>query len=209
MKPSNNDEMRVQKFLSRAGLCSRRSAESWMQQGRVKINGEVCRELGTKIDPARDRVEVDGKPVSSPESHIYILLNKPQGYITSMHDPEGRPIITDLLPQNMPRIWPVGRLDWNSEGIILLTNDGKLTHLLTHPSHLVPKHYAVKVQGRLEQESPDLTTLIHGVDLEMKSSRTRRLCRSRRWIETPGLRSSFRKAATDRFDACSRRSTIL
>lgn len=158
-------EMRLQKYLSRAGLCSRRTAETWMQEGRVKVNGDACRELGTKVDSIKDRIEVDGKIVNLPSNNIYILLNKPQGYITSMHDPEGRPIITDLLPQNMPRVWPVGRLDWNSEGIILLTNDGKLTHLLTHPTHLVPKHYAVKVQGRLEQQDAKLTQLINGVDL--------------------------------------------
>ena len=158
-------EMRLQKYLSRAGLCSRRTAEVWMQEGRVKVNGHICTELGTKIDAIKDRIEVDGRQVSLPQNNIYILLNKPQGYITSMHDPEGRPIITDLLPKNMPRVWPVGRLDWNSEGIILLTNDGKLTHLLTHPTHLVPKHYAVKVQGHLEQEDTKLTTLINGVDL--------------------------------------------
>lgn len=159
-------EMRVQKYLSRAGLCSRRTAEGWMLEGRVKINNEICRELGTKIDPERDRIEVDGRLINLPETHVYILLNKPQGYITSMHDPEGRPIITDLLPKNMPRVWPVGRLDWNSEGLILLTNDGKLTHLLTHPTHHVPKHYAVKIQGRLESDDPKLKQLMEGVDIE-------------------------------------------
>lgn len=142
-------------------------------EGRVKINHEVCRELGTKIDPDKDRIEVDGRLINLPETHVYILLNKPQGYITSMHDPEGRPIITDLLPQNMPRIWPVGRLDWNSEGLILLTNDGKLTHLLTHPTHHVPKHYAVKVQGRLESDDPKLKQLMEGVEIDEDGEPTR------------------------------------
>ena len=162
---SNPNEMRLQKFLSSAGVCSRRTAEQWMLEGRVKVNGATCRELGIKVDPNRDTVEVDGSTVSLPSSHIYILLNKPAGHITSLSDPEGRPVVTDLLPANMPRVWPVGRLDWNTEGILLMTNDGKLTNLLTHPSHDVPKHYAVKVHGLLAPDSPQLEQLREGVDI--------------------------------------------
>lgn len=157
--------MRVQKFLSQAGVCSRRTAEEWMAAGRVKVNGVVCTELGAKVEPEKDRVEVDGKIIKIKESFIYILMNKPPGYITSLEDPEGRPVVTDLLPANMPRLWPVGRLDWNSEGLLLLTNDGALTHLLTHPEHHVNKRYAVKVQGTLEKDAPVLDQLREGLDI--------------------------------------------
>ncbi len=158
-------DIRVQKYLSQAGLCSRRTAEEWMLEGRVKVNNTICRLLGTKIDPLVDKIEVDGKLVVPPESHVYLLLNKPQGYITSLHDPEGRPVITDLLPPRLPRVWPVGRLDWNSEGLILLTNDGKLTNLLTHPSQHLTKRYAVKIQGVLAEDSPLLEQLRAGLDI--------------------------------------------
>ena len=157
--------MRVQKFLSKAGVCSRRTGEEWMLQGRVVVNGEPCTELGSKVDPDSDRVEVDGRVVELPDNYIYILMNKPANVITSMEDPEGRDVIVDLLPEKMPRIWPVGRLDWDSEGVILLTNDGKLTHLLTHPSHDVTKEYAVKVQGLLREDSPQLERLREGIDI--------------------------------------------
>ncbi|MFU8804073.1 MAG: pseudouridine synthase [Bradymonadaceae bacterium] len=161
-----SDEMRIQKFLSSAGVSSRRKAEDLMTEGRVKVNGKVCTELGTKVDPSKDRVEVDGKAVTLPESMIYIAMNKPANYISSLSDPEGRPIVTDLLPQNMPRLWPVGRLDWDSEGLLLMTNDGKLTNLLTHPSHDVSKTYAVKVVGLLTNQSPELIQLREGIELD-------------------------------------------
>lgn len=161
----SNEIMRVQKFLSTAGVCSRRAAERYMEQGRVKVNGKVCHELGTKVKPGKDKVEVDNKLVTMPSSHVYILMNKPGQMITSLHDPEGRAVVTDLLPKNMPRIWPVGRLDWDSEGVLLLTNDGKLTNLLTHPSHDVDKEYAVKVQGIIEPDNELLETLRNGVDI--------------------------------------------
>lgn len=158
--------MRVQKFLSKAGVCSRRKAEEHMLAGRIRINGEVCRELGTKVDPTQDRVEFNGDTVSLPDSYIYILVNKPPNYITSLDDPKDRPVIVDLLPDNMPRIWPVGRLDWDSEGLLLMTNDGKLTNLLTHPSHEVPKKYAVKVRGLLNNRSEALVKLREGIEID-------------------------------------------
>jgi 23S rRNA pseudouridine2605 synthase len=162
---STETTIRVQKFLSQAGVCSRRTAEEWMEAGKVKVNGAVCRELGTKVDPERDKVEVDGRQIKPRENNIYILMNKPAGYITSLDDPEGRPVVTDLLPENMPRLWPVGRLDWSSEGLLLLTNDGELTHLLTHPEHHVNKRYAVKVQGMLEKDSALLEQVREGVEI--------------------------------------------
>ncbi len=160
------NEMRVQKFLSKAGVCSRRKGEKLMQSGHVQVNGEVCRELGSKVVPGEDEVRVDGEVVELPQQYVYVLLNKPENYITSLDDPKGRPIVTDLLPDNMPRIWPVGRLDWDSSGALLLTNDGKLTNLLTHPSHDVTKQYAVKVRGLLKNDSPRLETLRSGVKLD-------------------------------------------
>lgn len=159
------EEMRLQKFLSSAGVCSRRAAEQYMEAGRVKVNGKVCKELGSKVTPNKDKVEVDNKLVTLPSAFIYILMNKPGQMITSLDDPEGRAVVTDLLPESMPRIWPVGRLDWDSEGVLLLTNDGKLTNLLTHPSHHVDKEYAVKVQGIIEPDSPILETLRNGIDI--------------------------------------------
>ena len=160
------EEMRLQKYLSRAGIASRRKAEELMAEGRVSVNGKTCEELGTKIQAGKDRVEVDGKVVALPQSHVYVLVNKPRGYITSLDDPEDRPIVTDLLPKNMPRIWPAGRLDWDSEGLLLMTDDGELTHALTHPSHHVPKGYAVKVKGKLSNDSPEVVRLREGVEIE-------------------------------------------
>ena len=161
-----SNEMRVQKFLSKAGVCSRRKGEKHMLAGRVKINGEVCRELGTKVDPTTDVIEFDDDVVTLPETFIYVLLNKPTQYITSLDDPKGRPTVVDLLPENMPRIWPVGRLDWDSEGLLIMTNDGKLTNLITHPSHEISKTYAVKVRGLLANDSPKLHTLREGINLD-------------------------------------------
>ena len=160
------EQMRVQKFLSKAGVASRRKAEELMTQGRVSVNGQKCTELGTKVDPDVDRVEVDGALVTLPTSYVYLLVNKPRGYITTLDDPEDRPIIADLLPEKMPRVWPVGRLDWDSEGLMLMTDDGDLTHALTHPSHHVPKGYAVKIRGKLGDDSPALETLKAGVELD-------------------------------------------
>lgn len=161
-----NNEMRLQKFLSQSGICSRRRAEELMLGGRVKVNGKVCKELGTKINPDKDKVEVDGKPVNAASSFIYLLVNKPASYITSLYDPEGRALVTDLLPKSMPRVWPVGRLDWDTEGLLIMTNDGKLTNLMTHPSHEVPKTYAVKVRGQIGERDEVLDRLRQGVEIE-------------------------------------------
>lgn len=160
------DEMRVQKFLSKAGVCSRRKGEDLMQEGRVQVNGKVCSELGSKVVPGADEVRVDAEIVTLPDQYIYVLLNKPESFITSLDDPKDRPIVSDLLPANMPRIWPVGRLDWDSSGLLLMTNDGKLTNLLTHPSHDVIKQYAVKVRGLLTNNSPKLQQLRDGVRID-------------------------------------------
>lgn len=158
--------MRVQKYLSRAGYCSRRESEDLMRMGRVQVNGDVCRELGTKIDPANDTVEVDGRVVELPERFSYVAVHKPVGYVTTLDDPQGRPTIVDLLDGELPRLWPVGRLDRDSSGLLLMTNDGDLTHRLTHPSFEARKHYRVRTEGALDREAAEIDRLREGVRLE-------------------------------------------
>ena len=139
-------EERLQKILSGAGICSRRKAEEYLTAGRVKVNGIIA-SLGDKADPERDVVEVDGAAVTSPAAHTYIMLHKPRGVVTTMSDEKGRPTVAELVRGCPARVWPVGRLDMDSEGLLLLTDDGELTHRLTHPSHRVEKEYVVKVRG--------------------------------------------------------------
>ncbi|MDK2881934.1 MAG: rRNA synthase [Bacillota bacterium] len=155
-------EERLQKIIARAGLASRRQAEQLIVQGRVQVNGRVVTELGTKADPERDTITVDGRELPSPH-RVYYLLHKPRGYITTVRDPQGRPTVIDLLPART-RLFPVGRLDLDSEGLLLLTNDGELAYLLTHPRFGVEKVYEVWVRGYLAPE--DLEVLKHGVLLE-------------------------------------------
>lgn len=158
-------EERIQKFLSRAGVCSRRRAEVLIAHGRVSVNGKVLSQPGAKVRP-RDSVVVDGKRVFADTEGIYIALFKPSGVITSLEDPEGRAVVTDLLPNSLGRVWPVGRLDWESEGLILMTNDGDLTNLLTHPSGGVQKTYNVKLRGMLRSKDPGLEKMRRGVTLD-------------------------------------------
>lgn len=140
---------RLQKFLAAAGVCSRRAAERMILEGRVRVNGEVISRMGTTVDPHRDAVKVDGRRIHCRKSpHVYLLLNKPRGVVTTMSDPEGRPTVADLIPRGMPRLFPAGRLDYHSEGLLLLTDDGALARNLTHPSRKIPKLYQVKVKGR-------------------------------------------------------------
>ena len=140
-------EERLQKVMAAAGVASRRRAEELIAQGRVTINGEVVREMGVKVDPERDRVEVDGRPLS-PETKVYLAVHKPEGVVTTADDPEGRPTILDLVPAELGRVYPVGRLDMDSRGLVLLTNDGDLAHKLMHPSYEHEKEYRVKVAGQ-------------------------------------------------------------
>ncbi len=137
-----------------------------MEAGRVRVNGEVCRKLGSKVDPDVDIVEFDGERVTLADSHVYLLLYKPTGYITSLDDPKGRPTVVDLLPDDLPRIWPVGRLDFDSSGLLLMTDDGKLTNLITHPSHEITKTYAVECRGTIEPDSSVIRRLEAGVELD-------------------------------------------
>ncbi len=157
---------RLQKYLSGAGVDSRRKCEELILQGQVWVNNTIVTKLGTKIDPQKDTVEVKGKLIKYKEKkyYSYILLNKPKGYLTSLSDPFGRPIVLDLLKDIKERVYPIGRLDFNSEGLLILTNDGELTHALTHPSKEVEKVYIVKVKGIPSSEK--LKTLSKGVTLK-------------------------------------------
>ncbi len=157
-------EERLQKILSQAGVASRREAERMITDGRVMVNGAPVTELGTKADPSRDTITVDGKPVTVEEKRVYVLLNKPVGYVTTLKDPEGRPIVTDLLKGLGVRVYPVGRLDYNTEGLLLLTNDGEWANRLAHPRHEVDKEYLVRVRGTVSREQ--MTRLEQGVELE-------------------------------------------
>ena len=141
---------RLQKLIAAAGIASRRHAEEMIAAGEVTVNGEVVREPGTKADPARDHIKVRGRlinPLLSGRELVYVLLNKPRGYLSSVADPEGRPLVTDLVPPALGRLHPVGRLDFNTEGLLILTNDGELTNYVTSARNKVPKVYEVKVKG--------------------------------------------------------------
>ncbi len=140
---------RLHKYLARAGIASRRKCEELILQGLVRVNHQIVTKLGTKIDSQKDIIEVKGKIVKilNHKKHIYILLYKPKGYLTSLYDPYNRPTILDLLKGVNERIYPVGRLDYNSEGLLLLTNDGEITYALTHPSKKIEKTYIAKVKG--------------------------------------------------------------
>lgn len=158
-------ETRLNKFLAHAGVCSRREADRWIAEGRISVNGRVVQELGEKVDPDRDRVAANGRPVRvAAERPLYILLNKPAGLVVSVKDPFGRPTVMDLLKHVPSRVYPVGRLDLDSEGALLLTNDGELALRLTHPRFGVTKTYEVRVAG--EPRDEDLDKVRRGLFLE-------------------------------------------
>jgi 23S rRNA pseudouridine2605 synthase len=139
---------RLQKIIAAAGIASRRKAEELITAGLVSVNGQTVTQLGTKADPEADNIKVNGRVLGGAERHVYLLLNKPKGYVTTVSDPEGRPTVLDLLRGVKARVFPVGRLDYLSEGLLLLTNDGALMQKLTHASSHVPKTYLVKVSGK-------------------------------------------------------------
>jgi pseudouridine synthase len=155
--------LRLNKILAQAGLTSRRGADRLITEGRVAINGVVTRQLATLADPHVDVVTVDGTPLPRSEALRYILLHKPRGYVTTVRDPQGRPVVTDLVPNDV-RLYPVGRLDADVEGALLLTNDGALTHRLLHPRYAVPRVYEAAVAGLVRP--PDLSRWRSGVMLE-------------------------------------------
>ena len=152
---------RLQKVLAQAGVASRREAEAMITAGRVRVNGRVVRVLGTRVRPGQDEIVVDGERIKG-ERVVTLMLHKPAGYISSRSDPEGRPVVGSLLPpKGLPNLYPVGRLDWDSEGLLLLSNDGELANILTHPRHGVRKVYRVKLKGKPTQEA--LRKLVEGV----------------------------------------------
>ncbi len=142
-------KLRLNKILAQAGLSSRRGADRLITDGRVAVNGAVTRELGTQADPERDVVTVDGRPLPGAEAKHYLILHKPAGYVTTVSDPRGRPVVADLVRDVDARLYPVGRLDWDAEGALLMTNDGALTHRLLHPRYGLPRVYEAEVEGQV------------------------------------------------------------
>ncbi len=153
--------IRLQKILSQAGICSRRKAEELILSGRVSVNGKVVTVLGTKADPQKDEVRVDGALIGPAEERVYIALHKPAGVLSSREDDKGRQVVTDLIDGITERLYPVGRLDYHSEGLILLTNDGEFANKITHPRYEIPKVYRVKVKGR--PVPSDIAKLMRGI----------------------------------------------
>lgn len=155
---------RLHKYLARCGIASRRAAEKMITQGRVEVNGKVVTTLGTTIEPGTDMVTVDGRPVKAEERRIYLMLNKPAGFVTTARDDRGRPTVLELVKHVPARVFPVGRLDLDTEGLLLLTNDGDLAYRLTHPKFQVEKTYQALVKG--EPDRDDLDKLRRGVMLD-------------------------------------------
>jgi 23S rRNA pseudouridine2605 synthase len=158
--------VRLQKFLAQCGIASRRKAEEFIAAGRVAIDGQVVREMGISIIPGKVRITCDGKPVAARERLVYYLLNKPKGYVTTLSDPQGRPIVTSLIKGSDARLFPVGRLDLDTEGALILTNDGELAQKIQHPSHTTDKTYEALVKGCPGKDS--ILRLERGVLLEDK-----------------------------------------
>ena len=183
---------RLQKIIAAAGIASRRKAEELIASGRVQVNGKIVTALGTKADPQRDHIRVAGKLISAPEPKVHLLLYKPKGYVTTVSDPEGRPTVMDLVRGAGARIYPVGRLDWGSEGLLLMTNDGELAHLLTRAASHVPKTYMVKVSGRPTEAA--ISKLRSGVTIvEEKQERGRP-----KTIKTAPARIQLARSATNK-----------
>ena len=155
---------RLQKILARAGIGSRRKAEQLIRQGRVSVDNRVVTEMGLKVDPEHDRIEFDGKPVKFGEKKVYYLLNKPRGYVCTLNDPQGRPIVSSLLKGVTERIFPVGRLDLDTEGALILTNDGELTQRILHPSNEINRTYVALIKGK--PSTTDLSLLKNGIEIE-------------------------------------------
>ncbi len=145
--------VRLQKFLANAGIASRRGAEKIIAEGRVSVNGEIVREMGVQIDENYDMVAVDGEEIKKVEKKMYIMLNKPYGFVTTVSDDKGRPTVMELVSDISARIYPVGRLDYDTEGLLLLTNDGDLTYKITHPKHDVSKTYVAEVSGNISMDT--------------------------------------------------------
>ena len=178
-------QVRLQKIISQAGVTSRRKAEDLIREGRVRINGKTVFELGTKADPDRDTIDVDGKRIEPKQPKISVLLNKPDGYITSLRDPEGRPTVKKLVDNIPVRLYPVGRLDYHTEGLLILTNDGDLAQQIEHPSHALEKVYLAKVKGVPEENK--INKLRNGIVLEGRKTLPAKMkiieTRKNAWLE--------------------------
>jgi len=153
----------LQKALAQAGVASRRASEELIAAGRVEVNGKVVTEQGMRVDPERDTIRVDGSRIPPPRRHLYLVLNKPRGVVSTMDDPDGRPTLEQYVPRRQ-RLFHVGRLDTDTEGLLILTNDGDFANKLAHPSHEVPKTYLVEVEGLLDNKT--LRRLEKGLTLE-------------------------------------------
>ena len=156
--------LRLQKIIADAGITSRRKAEELILQGRVAVNGQVVAELGSKADPARDHIKVDGRLLRQPRHHLYLLLNKPAGYVSTVSDPQRRPTVVSLVKGVKERVYPVGRLDFHSSGLILLTNDGELANLLMSRAAAIPRTYHAKLEGQPNRVA--LARLEQGIALD-------------------------------------------
>lgn len=163
MKQEPSDGVRLQKALAQAGVASRRASEELIAAGRVEVNGKVVTEQGLRVDPERDTIRVDGSRIPPPRRHLYLVLNKPRGVVSTMDDPDGRPTLEQYVPRRQ-RLFHVGRLDTDTEGLLILTNDGDFANKLAHPSHEVPKTYLVEVEGLLDNKT--LRRLEKGLTLE-------------------------------------------
>ncbi len=160
--------IRLNKFLSTAGVSSRREADRLIEQGRVKVNGKIVQILGSKVDENKDRIEVDGKTIEVTQKKVYVLLNKPPKFLVTLKDPFQRPTIKDLLPKLNTRLFPVGRLDFDSEGLLLMTNDGELANRLIHPRYEIKKKYLVKIKGH--PEKVQISKLERGIPIDGKKT---------------------------------------
>ncbi len=184
-------EKRLSKILAEAGLASRRGSERLIAEGRVTVNGRTVTAQGSTADPERDRVEVDGRPIPVPEPRRYVLLNKPRGYLTTRSDPRGRPVVLDLVKAEGVRLFPVGRLDFDAEGLLLLTNDGPLAQRLLHPRFGIERVYEVEVEGRVS--AGELPRWERGVTLTDGLARPAGVRLLRRTPETTWLQLTFRE----------------
>ncbi len=164
MMDSETKMIRLQKIIAGSGISSRRKAEEYIRHGLVTVNGETVMTLGTKVDPLHDHIKVNGRHLKSRLPDMFVMLNKPVGYLSTLHDPDGRPTIKRLMPKPSLRLFPVGRLDFDSEGLLLLTNNGDIAQACLHPTHHVQKTYLVKVKGVLEDSQ--VQQLRRGVALE-------------------------------------------
>jgi 23S rRNA pseudouridine2605 synthase len=176
---------RLQKIIAAAGVSSRRVAEQMILEGRVTVNDGIIRQLGAKADIDADEIRVDGKLILPEMSKVYLMLHKPRGYMTTLHDPEGRAVVTDLLSGISERIFPVGRLDYNSEGLLLLTNDGDFSQRVQHPRFKIPKTYMVKIDGNLTKN--EVRVLSEGLRLpdgnfKPESLQIERINRKSSWL---------------------------